>query len=125
MDRKRLSLRFALAGVVIAVGLTGGQGAGGAVGSRDLSLGDLRSETFTQIHDSNHQVVTTVPVGTTVHDFVQVTGPTSAPVPTGNVNIDWFLNGTCEGPPAVNSGSMGPLDATGRFDATGFSFTVL
>ena len=45
------------------------------------------------------------------------------PLPTGNVNIDWFLNGNCSGAPAVNSGSIGPL-ANGQFDATGFTFTV-
>src|SRR5262249_50133417 len=50
---------------------------------------------------------------------------------SGNVNIDWFTNGTCTVPVAVNSGSIGPLVAGGAgpppfstFDATGFSFTV-
>jgi hypothetical protein len=40
------------------------------------------------------------------------------------VNVDWFLNGTCAGAPAVNSGSVGPLTAGGTFDATAFNFTV-
>ena len=126
MHRKRLrpSLavrRLTLIGLVTAFALVG---AGGAAGMRDVSAGDLSSETLTRIHDSAHQVVTTVPVGTTVHDFVVVFGSLSGPVPTGNVDIDWFLNGTCEGPPAVNSGSIGPLDAAGTFDAVGFAFTV-
>ena len=82
------------------------------------------SATATDIHNAAHQVVTAVAVGTTVHDFVTVTGQPGAPVPTGNVNVDWFLNGTCAGAPAANSGSVGPLDGTGHFDATGFAFTV-
>ncbi len=69
-------------------------------------------------------VVTAVAVGSTVHDFVSVTGQPGAPVPTGNVNVDWFLNGTCAGAPAATSGSVGPLDGAGHFDATGFAFTV-
>ena len=40
------------------------------------------------------------------------------------MNFDWFLNGTCTPAAAVNSGSVGPLDAAGQFDATGFAFTV-
>ena len=49
-----------------------------------------------------------------------VTGEAGKPIPTGNVNIDWFLNGDCTGDPAANSGSIGPLAANGTFDATGF-----
>ena len=45
-------------------------------------------------------------------------------MPTGNVNIDWFLNGDCSGAAAANSGSIGPLNGSGQFDATGFAFTV-
>jgi hypothetical protein len=84
----------------------------------------LVSATSTDIHNAAHQVVTTVGAGSTVHDFVTVTGQPGQPPPSGNVNIDWFLNGDCTGNPAVNSGSIGPLDAAGTFDATGFAFTV-
>ena len=76
------------------------------------------------IHNAAHQVVTAVAVGTTVHDFVTVTGQPVKPAPSGNVNIDWFLNGTCTGTPAANSGSIGPLNVNGQFDATAFAFTV-
>jgi hypothetical protein len=82
------------------------------------------SATATQIHNAAHQPVTTVEVGSTVHDFVSVTSTDGGPVPAGNVNIDWFLNGDCSGAPAANSGSIGPLDAAGNLDATGFNFTV-
>src|SRR6266498_4251782 len=84
----------------------------------------LPSATATDIHNAAHAVVTAVAVGTTVHDFVTVTGQQGAPVPSGNVSIDWFLNGDCSGQPQTNSGSVGPLDASGHFDATAFAFTV-
>src|SRR4051812_7038450 len=84
----------------------------------------LPSSTATQIHNPAHQIVTVMETGTTVHDFVAVTGQAGSPVPTGNVNVDWFLNGTCTGAPAANSGIVGPLNASGQFDATGFAFTV-
>src|SRR5262249_40046080 len=58
-----------------------------------------------------------------VHDFVTVTGQPGAPVPTGNVTVDWFLNGTCTGPPAATS-AVTPLGAGGTVDVTAFSFTV-
>ncbi len=83
----------------------------------------LASATATDIHNAAHQVVTAVAVGSTVHDFVTVTGQPGLQVPTGNVNIDWFLNNTCTGQPVSNSGSVGPL-ANGQFDATAFAFTV-
>ncbi len=84
----------------------------------------LDSATATAIHNQSHETVTTTHAGNTVHDFVTVTGQPNQPVPTGNVNIDWFLNGTCTGTPAQNSGSVGPLAANGTFDATGFAFQV-
>jgi uncharacterized repeat protein (TIGR01451 family) len=69
----------------------------------------------TDIHNSAHQVVTAVGAGSTVHDFVTVSGPTS-----GNVTVDWFTNGTCSGPAQSNSGNVA-LDATGHADVTGFA----
>ena len=50
----------------------------------------LPSATATDIHNAAHAVVTSVAVGTTVHDFVTVTGQAGAPVPTGNVNVIGF-----------------------------------
>jgi hypothetical protein len=80
----------------------------------------------TNIHNAAHAVVTAVAVGSTVHDQAIVSAPAGSggPTPTGNVNFDWFLNGDCSGAPAQNSGSLGPLDGSGQFDATGFAFTV-
>src|SRR6266542_4992156 len=77
----------------------------------------------TAIHNAAHQTVTSVPVGTTVHDSVSVTDPNAFAIPSGNVTIDWFLNGQCTGAPAANSGPLA-LDASGNLDATGFAFTV-
>jgi len=68
-------------------------------------------------------VGTAVAAGTTGHDFVTVNGDANKPFPSGNVNIDWFLNGTCTGTPVTNSGAI-PLTANGTVDATGFAFTV-
>jgi hypothetical protein len=88
-------------------------------------LQQLDSQTATAIHNAAHDVVTAVTVGTNVHDFVTVTGQGGHPNPTGNVSIDWFPNGTCDvGTAAASSGPLGPLDANGQFDATGFNFTV-
>src|SRR5206468_9727154 len=87
-------------------------------------INPLSTSVDTAIHNAAHQTVTAVAVGSTVHDFVTVNGQPNQPNPQGNVNIDWFLNGTCSGSPAVNSGSVGPLDANGQFDATAFNFTV-
>ena len=66
------------------------------------------STTTTDIHKGNvHAPVLAVEAGWTVHDLVTVTGPPGGATPTGNVNIDWFTNGTCSGAPAASSGSMG------------------
>src|SRR5262249_18523134 len=79
------------------------------------------------IHNAQHQIVTAVRAGTTVHDFVTVTGQPGQPAPTGNVTVDWFTNNTCTGNPVANSGPVGPLAVgappTATFDATGFTFT--
>jgi hypothetical protein len=82
----------------------------------------LSSTTTTQIHNSSHQVVTSVPVGTIVHDFVTVTGQPGQPFPTGNVMIERFANGGCSGTAA--SGTTVVLASDGTVDAILFTFTV-
>jgi len=79
--------------------------------------------TATAIHNAAHQTVTTVAAGTNVHDFVTVTGQPGQPNPTGNVTIDWFLNGSCSGAQAATGGPF-VLDANGQVDASAFNFTV-
>jgi len=91
-------------------------------GSQTIVSG-LPSTTSTTIHNAAHAAVTAVAVGTNVHDFVSVSGGAGNPVPTGNVTVDWFLNGTCAGAPASTS-AVTPLDAAGTVDVTAFNFTV-
>ena len=72
----------------------------------------------TEIHnDDVHTGVTSVPLGSTVHDSATVTG--SAGTPTGIVTFDFFNNGTCTNPPAFTSGNFGL--SGGTVDATSFA----
>ncbi|MFL5936047.1 MAG: hypothetical protein ACJ76U_04320, partial [Gaiellaceae bacterium] len=82
----------------------------------------LASATATDIHNAAHQTVAVVDVGTTVHDFVTVSGQPTSPTPTGNVLFEWFLNGSCSGT-AQSSATLGPLNGSGQFDASTFAFT--
>ena len=81
-------------------------------------LTQLPSTTATTIHDAAHAAVTVVAVGTTVHDFVTVSGGAGNPTPTGSVTIDWFTNNTCAG--AATTTSAGLALTGGSVDATGF-----
>src|SRR5207245_1308418 len=73
----------------------------------------------TEIHDANHTVVTSVPVGTTVHDKATVSG--TAGTPTGTGTFKWLTSGTCTGMPAATSRPQTLVN--GMVDATGFSQT--
>jgi hypothetical protein len=79
------------------------------------------SSTSTLIHNASHQVVTAIEAGTTVHDFVTVTGGAGNPVPTGGVNVKWFTNNTCTGSPQSNSGNVQLVN--GSVDVTSFAKT--
>ena len=55
--------------------------------------------TATEIHNNaGGGTVTSVAAGTTVHDFVTVTGPANQPAPTGTVDVQWFTDGGCTQP---------------------------
>jgi uncharacterized repeat protein (TIGR01451 family) len=86
----------------------------------------LPSDTSTQVLNSSGTAVTTVAVGTTVHDSVTVSpdasAPAGSPTPTGSVTIDWFSNSACSGSPTAASSPLA-LNGSGQVDATGFSFT--
>lgn len=82
----------------------------------------LSSTTATVIHNAGHQTATTIEAGTSVHDFVAVTGQPGNPNPTGSVTIDWFTNSTCLGS-ATSSSSAAALNASGEVDVTGFNFS--
>lgn len=49
----------------------------------------------TNVHDVSHNIVTSVPLGTTVHDNAVVSG--SHGTPTGTVNFKRYANTTCTG----------------------------
>jgi uncharacterized repeat protein (TIGR01451 family) len=75
------------------------------------------SSVSTDIHDASHNVVTTVPAGTNVHDQATVTG--SRGTPSGTVTFSWFTNGSCDGTPAATSA---PVAVSGGVaDATAFA----
>jgi hypothetical protein len=76
-------------------------------------LEPIRSTTTTTIH-VGEPPVTAVPVGSTVHDLVTVTGEAMPgipmqPAPEGNVNVEWFENGKCEGTAAKKLEPPGAL----------------
>ncbi|MDQ1425131.1 MAG: large repetitive protein, partial [Acidimicrobiaceae bacterium] len=69
----------------------------------------------TDIHNAAHQIVTAVEAGSTVHDFITVSGPKS-----GNVTVDWFTNNTCSGTPQSTSAPVA-LNANGQAEMTAFA----
>ena len=72
--------------------------------------------------------VTTVAIGTTVHDSGSVVENTvpppivPGPVPTGTVSITFFQGGSCDG--TVLDTGTATLDANGNFNATGMPETL-
>ncbi len=71
----------------------------------------------TELHKADHSVVAvgaTVPLGTTMHDKVTVTGNT----PTGNVTLQFFGDAACAGSVLATSGGIAL--AAGSVDATAF-----
>jgi len=82
----------------------------------------LPTTTATDIHNAAHATVLTVAAGTTVHDFVTVSGQPGQPNPTGSVTIDWFTNNTCTGAAAQTS-TNNLLVSGGTVDATNFPQT--
>ena len=93
-----------------------------ATAESHTTVARLQSTATTAIHNPGHATVTTVEAGTSVHDFVTVSGQPGHPIPSGNVTIDWFLNGACTGSPTTSSTVA--LNAAGQVDATGFFFAV-
>jgi uncharacterized repeat protein (TIGR01451 family) len=65
-----------------------------------LDATKLDSSTATDVHDADHHVITSAPIGSTVHDKATVTGALGAP--TGTVDFTVFMGNTqCEGPGAA------------------------
>ena len=82
----------------------------------------------TEVHDAGHNVVTTVPLGTTVHDRAAV-GTIAGFTPTGSVDFTFFTNGTCTGGGSAagtvaldGSGVAHPSQTRGPLAAGAYSF---
>jgi uncharacterized repeat protein (TIGR01451 family) len=99
-----------------------------ANGSTDVVQRPSKAVT-TILHGEN--AVTTVAIGSTVHDSGLVSENTAAeapppinpgPVPTGSVSITFFQGGTCDGT-VLDTGSA-TLDSAGAFNATGMPETL-
>jgi hypothetical protein len=84
-----------------------------------LSVTKIDPTVATDIHNGSDEVVTSVDVGTTVHDKATVTGTVGTP--TGTVTFEWFTNGTCTDPAADTSSSFAL--SGGIVDATTFTKT--
>ncbi len=80
----------------------------------------------TQIHDANHVVITSAPIGTIVHDMATVTGTLG--IPTGTVNFTVYANLTCAGvgtfagAVALNSVGVADPSNTATLTSAGLSF---
>jgi hypothetical protein len=82
----------------------------------------------TEIHNVSEAVVTSVPLGSTVHDKATVSGVGGFPTPTGTVDFTWYPNGTCEGTGTaagtvtLASGVAHPSSSQGPLAAGSYSF---
>jgi len=77
-----------------------------------LTVTEVDPLVTTDIHNAAHAIVTSVAVGTTVHDSATVSGPAGLPTPSGNVTIQWFTNNECTGDPADSSAATALVDGT-------------
>jgi hypothetical protein len=56
----------------------------------------------TDIHNADHQVITSAPIGSIVHDLATVSTAAGFPAPTGSVSFNVYLgNTTCSGSPTA------------------------
>lgn len=60
--------------------------------------------TTTNIHDTNHTVITSALIGATVHDQATVPGEIGGPVPTGTVDFSLYPNMDCSLTPTIQAG---------------------
>jgi hypothetical protein len=100
-----------------------------ASGSADVM--QRLSKAATTILDAGDKAVTTVAVGSIVHDSGTVSEDTASeipppisagPVPTGTVTINFFHSGDCSG--TIADTGTATLDGSGNFDATSMPETV-
>ena len=75
----------------------------------------LGSNTTTDVHDAAHAVITSAPIGSTVHDKATVTGTAAGGTPTGTVTFALYMgNTTCTGD-SVDGGTVA-LNGSGVAD---------
>ena len=95
-----------------------------------LAVYKATPEVATVIYDANGNPVTSVVVGSTVHDQATVTG-LPAFAPTGSVNFTFYTNGDCSGAGSTAgsatvglNGAAGPSANEGPLAAGSYSFTA-
>jgi len=81
------------------------------------ATGQPAASIVTVVHNASHAAVTTVPVGTALHDQVTVSA-SAAPTPGGSVTIEWFTNNRCKGKVSATSGPFTLVN--GSVDAVSF-----
>jgi uncharacterized repeat protein (TIGR01451 family) len=94
-----------------------------------LTVRKAASSTLTVIHrDGEHtNAVTSVPLGSSVHDRATVSG-TGFAIPTGTVSFRWFTNGNCDGEGVaagivpLSAGVADPSSTEGPLAAGSYSF---
>ncbi|HLO30005.1 MAG TPA: Ig-like domain repeat protein, partial [Anaerolineales bacterium] len=93
-----------------------------------LTVGKANTSTSTEIHDATHAAVTSVALGTTVHDSATVSG-TGFGTPTGSVTFTFYTAGdqctgssVAAGTVALASGVAHPSSDEGPLAAGSYSF---
>ena len=76
-----------------------------------LEAKKLTPKVVTTIHDANHNAVTRVLVGSTVHDSATVTGTQPGGAPSGSVSFSWYTTTNCTG--TAKSAGSAQVDANG------------
>ncbi len=74
----------------------------------------------TDVHDASHSIVTSVPIGSTVHDSANVAGVAGGPAPTGTVTFSRFTDLQC----SAGETGAGTVALAGGVAHPSDSFTV-
>ncbi len=82
------------------------------------------SAVTTNIHDPNHSVITSAPIGSSVHDNAVVTVGAGGPAPSGTIDFYRFNNSECVGDFATQSGVALTKNSTSTASAESSSSTV-
>ncbi|MBN1535821.1 MAG: DUF11 domain-containing protein [Anaerolineales bacterium] len=94
--------------------------------SDSVTVNKAASTLSTEIQDSEHNPITSAPIGALVHGQATVTGPTGLITPTGVITLTIYDNPTCTGTP-VTAQSQTLTDGVAESDslpAQSFFYTV-